>query len=139
MKRTIELKMRFIAAFTLHHYQSNLNVDFDFIQKHDPDRFIWITHDCGTHFFRFWKHEELPKAGQHVPYLFGTATREHIVEDELEAFRDCFHEGFHDFYLIEPQNGTFRKIRKKEAVALLEEHSRKLHELWDKEKQKTAV
>ena len=138
MKRTIELKMRFVVAFTLRHYQSDLNRDFKFIQKHDPDRFIWITHDCGTDFLRFWKHEELPKAGQQAPYLFETATREHIVDDELNALRNSFHEGTHDFYLIEPKIGTFRKIRHDEAIVMLEKHVQKLHELWQNEKEPTA-
>ena len=134
MKRTIELKMRFVVNWTLRHYHSDLKHDFAFIQTCDPDRFIWITSESGTHFYRFWKNDELPKAGQRIPYLFGTATREQIVDNELEAFRDCFHEGSHDFYLIEPKIGTFRKIRQKEAVAMLEEHTENLHKLWRTEK-----
>lgn len=134
MKRTIELKMRFVANWTLRHHHSDLKVDFDFIRTYAPDRFIWITSECGTHFYRFWKNEELPRAGQRVPYLFGTATRERIVDKELETLRDCFQEGSHDFYLINPEAGTFQKIRKKEAVAMLEEHTRKLHEIWKTEK-----
>lgn len=62
MIKTIELKMRFVATFTLRHYLSDLNIDFEFIQTHNPERFIWITHDCGTHFIRFWKTEELPSS-----------------------------------------------------------------------------
>ena len=92
MKRTIELKMRFVANWTLRHHHSDLKVDFDFIRTYAPDRFIWITSECGTHFYRFWKNEELPRAGQRVPYLFGTATRERIVDKELETLRDCFQE-----------------------------------------------
>lgn len=134
MKRMIELKMRFVVNWTLRHYHSDLKHDFAFIQTCDPDRFIWITSESGTHFYRFWKNDELPKAGQRIPYLFGTATREQIVDNELEAFRDCFHEGSHDFYLIEPKIGTFRKIRQKEAVAMLEEHTENLHKLWRTEK-----
>lgn len=113
MKRTIELKMRFVANWTLRHHHSDLKVDFDFIRTYAPDRFIWITSECGTHFYRFWKNEELPRAGQRVPYLFGTATRERFVDKELETLRDCFQEGSHDFYLIDPEAGTFQKIRKK--------------------------
>lgn len=138
MKRTIELKMRFVVAFTLRHYQSDLNIDYEFIRTHNPERLIWITHDCGTHFARFWKAEELPPAGQNVPYLFGTADRNRIVNNELEALRNCFHEEVHDFYLIEPQIGTFRKIRKKEAIAMLEDHVRKLYELWENPKETAA-
>ena len=138
MKRMIELKMRFVVNWTLRHYHSDLKHDFAFIQTCDPDRFIWITSESGTHFYRFWKNDELPKAGQRIPYLFGTATREQIVDNELEAFRDCFHEGSHDFYLIEPKIGTFRKIRQKEAVAMLEEHTENLHKLWQEEKRNVA-
>lgn len=130
MIKTIELKMRFVATFTLRHYLSDLNIDFEFIQTHNPERFIWITHDCGTHFIRFWKTEELPSSGQCVPYLFGTADREHIVNNELETLRNCSCEEIYDFYLIEPPIGTFKKIRKKEAVAMLENHVQQLHELW---------
>ena len=83
MKRTIELKMRFVVNWTLRHYHSDLKHDFAFIQMYDPDRFIWITHECGTHFARFWKSEELPESGKSVPYLFGTATRERLVSMRL--------------------------------------------------------
>ena len=138
MKRTIELKMRFVVNWTLRHYHSDLKHDFAFIQTCDPDRFIWITHECGTHFARFWKSEELPESGKSIPYLFGTATREQIVDNELGALRDCFNEAVHDFYLIEPKIGTFRKIRQKEAVAMLEEHTENLHKLWQEEKRNVA-
>lgn len=138
MKKTIELKMRFVVAFTLRYHQSDLNRDFKFIQKHDPDCFIWITHDCGTNYACFWKAEELPPAGQSVPYLFGMANRERIVDNELKILCNCFHEEVYDFYLIEPKIGTFRKIRKKEAVVILEDHVRKLHELWQNEKEPAA-
>ena len=125
MKRTIELKMRFVVNWTLRHYHSDLKHDFAFIQTCDPDRFIWITHECGTHFARFWKSEELPESGKSVPYLFGTATRERIVDNELGALRNCFIEGVHDFYLIEPKNATFRKNRQKKPVAMMQEHTEK--------------
>ncbi len=139
MKRTIELKMRFVVAFTLCHYQSDLDIDFDFINEHDPDRFIWITRECGTRIGRFWKPEELPATGVKVRYIFDYATREHIVNDQLKAFRNCYSDNGHDFYLIEPKIGTFRKIRHQQAFSMLEEHTRKLHELWDKEKQEDAA
>ena len=45
MKRTIELKMRFVVNWTLRHYHSDLKHDFAFIQTCDHDRFIWITHE----------------------------------------------------------------------------------------------
>ena len=80
-------------------------------------------------FSRFWKSEELPESGKSVPYLFGTATRERIVDNELEALRNCFNEAVHDFYL---------KIRQKEAVAMLEEHTENLHKLWQEEKRNVA-
>ena len=138
MTRAIELKMRFVANRTLRHHHADLRVDFVFFETYNPDRVIWVTSGSGTHFYRFWKNEELPKAGQRIPYLFGTATRERIVDNELEAFRDCFHEGSHDFYLVEPKTGIFRKIRKLEAVTMLAEHARNLHKLWSEEKRDMA-
>jgi len=42
--------------------------------------FVHITRDWGTHLDEFWPVESYPKAGERVPYLFGTVCREELAD-----------------------------------------------------------
>ena len=68
----------------------------DDLLKHDknhldnfPGRpFIHFTGDTGTHIITLWLFEDYPSKFEEVPYIFGTAGRQHIL-DELTSTVDC--------------------------------------------------
>ena len=131
MNRTIYLKMKLIAGFTMIHYQSDFEYDKEFMEKCDPKEFIWIVRPNGTHIFRIYEPQDLPKAGEQVPYLFGMADRKHIVRDGLEAIEKINGSiGECDFYYIAPPQGIFRKIQHKEAVEIIRKNVETLEKHW---------
>lgn len=79
MNRTIYLKMKLVVGFTMIHYQSDFEYDKEFMEKCNPQKFIWVVRQNGTHIFRIYEPQDLPKAGEQIPYLFGMADLEHIV------------------------------------------------------------
>ena len=137
MNRQIYLKMKLVVGFTVVHYQSDFEYDKEFLEK-NPKEFIWGVHPNGTHIFRIYEPQDLPKAGEEIPYLFGKATREHIVHDGLNAMEKSneIFEGI-DFYYIAPQSRIFRKVLQKEAVEIIRENVETLEKLWLEQKERS--
>ena len=131
MNRTIYLKMKLVVGFTMIHYQSDFEYDKEFMEKCNPQKFIWVVRQNGTHIFRIYEPQDLPKAGEQIPYLFGMADLEHIVRDGLEAIEKINESiGECDFYYIAPPQDIFRKILHKEAVEIIRENVETLEKLW---------
>ena len=133
-RRAIYLKMKMIVNFTMTAYQTDFTVhDTNFMNKNPHAEFIWIVRQSGTHFLRMWKSEDLPKAGEFVRYIFSEATREGIVDGDLEALKTEFHPEWHDFYHVDLSRNIFRKISKGDAIKKLESNVKKLKTLWEQE------
>ena len=134
MNRLIYLKMKLVVSFSMTCYQTDFSIhDVEFMEDNPEAEFIWVVRKSGTHIFRIWKNQDLPPNGVKVPYLFSEATREHIVTDELNALQNSCTPHNHDFYLIDPQNGTFRKITQKEAIEILSRNIENLNNSWKQE------
>lgn len=131
---SLELQMKKIVDEKVQHYKSDFEHDLEFMWKNKPECFIWIVRVCGTNYINFWKTEDLPEAGKTVPFLFGTADREKIIQREYQVFSECFNETEHSFFFVEPSKGILRKITKSEGSALLSNHIQKLHERWNSER-----
>ena len=83
---SLELQMKKIVDEKVQHYKSDFEHDLEFMRKNKPECFIWIVRVCGTNYINFWKTEDLPEAGKTVPFLFGTADREKIIQREYQVF-----------------------------------------------------
>lgn len=63
-------------------YQTDLTKhDREAIESNPGIPFLHWTKDSGTWMVHLWPLEKLPAKGERVPYLFGTATREHVVNE----------------------------------------------------------
>ena len=134
MNRSIYLKMKLVVSFSMTYYQTDFSIhDVEFMEANPEAEFIWVVRKSGTHIFRIWENQDLPPSGIKVPYLFSKATREHIVTDELNALQNSCTPHNHDFYHIDPQNGTFRKITHKEAIEILSRNIENLNNIWKQE------
>lgn len=51
--------------------------------------FLHFTGTLGTHMFMFPSDDEFPKEGERVKYLFGTATRYHMLDDIVKCVKWC--------------------------------------------------
>ena len=134
MNRSIYLKMKLVVSFSMTCYQTDFSIhDVEFMEDNPDAEFIWVVRKSGTHIFRIWKNQDLPPNGVKVPYLFSEATREHIVTDEFNALQNSCSPHSHDFYHIDQQNGTFRKITHKEGIEFLSRNLEKLNNIWKQE------
>ena len=66
-------------------FASDFEVDKKVIEKYNGRKFIHFTRESGTSIHIFYKTEDLPKKEEVVSYLFGTAKREVILKNNLEA------------------------------------------------------
>ena len=132
--RAIYLKMKMIVNFTMTAYQTDFTVhDTHFMNRCPDAEFIWIVRSSGTHMVRMWKSNELPQAGEVVRYIFSEATREEIVDMELDAIKNNYDPEGHDFYHVDLSRNIFRKISRREAIKKVENHVQKLKTLWQQE------
>ncbi len=132
--RAIYLKMKIIVNFSMTAYQTDFTVhDTHFMNRCPDAEFIWIVRSSGTHMVRMWKSNELPKAGEIVRYIFSEATREEIVDMELEAIKSCYEPETHDFYHVDLCHHIFRKITRTDAIKKVENNVQKLKALWQQE------
>ena len=134
MNRSIYLKMKLVVSFSMTYFQTDFSIhDVEFMEANPETEFIWVVRNSGTHIFRIWKNQDLPAAGVEVPYLFSKATREHIITDGLNALQNSCPPHNHDFYHIDQQNGTFRKITQKEGIEILSRNIENLNNIWKQE------
>jgi hypothetical protein len=78
-------------------YRDDLEkIDRQYIDANPGMPFIHYTREWGTHLYFLVKSSELPAAGVEVPYLFGHADRQHMVDELVSCTR----------YHADPRNGT---------------------------------
>jgi hypothetical protein len=122
-------------------YQSDLT-------KHDraeiestPDvPFLHYTRAQGTHLVRLLPNELLPSKGKIVPYLFGTADREHIVKQVLkitELF--CKPSGLDALAVHYFDGKRLHKITADKAHSVARDYAYDLYALWDKNARRASA
>ena len=60
--------------------------DRDILKAIDPTPYLHFTRELGTHLIVLRSASDYPKAGEQIPYLFGTADREHILRSGMSIF-----------------------------------------------------
>ena len=70
-------------------YQSDLEHDRAAVEKHQGTPFLHFTRETGTHIVILHPADAYPAPGEHVPYLFGTADRQHLLK-EVPSLVDHF-------------------------------------------------
>jgi hypothetical protein len=62
-------------------YHADLTThDRKFIADNPDVPFLHFTRSCGTHIAPLIPAEQYPRKGERIPYLFGTADREHVLD-----------------------------------------------------------
>jgi len=111
----------------------------DDLVKHDKESignrpgvpFIHVTRASGTHICFMPSAADYPAPGVYVPYLFGTANRDHVLEQVVT---------FADYWLrpcAEPvklvhyfDGRRLRKVSLKDAQELLRDYGRRVRDTW---------
>lgn len=73
-----------LSRWRLQRFETDLEKwDREIIEKHPGVPFLHFTRDMGTHIAMLYPADEYPPRGERVPYLFGTADRDHILDQVI--------------------------------------------------------
>lgn len=72
-----------------HYHADLLKHDRRALREYPTLPFFHITRSHGTHLILLRPADAYPKAGERVPYLFGTATRAEILARNLDVLQYC--------------------------------------------------
>ncbi len=84
-----------IPEHVMTHYKGDLDLDEKDIQQHAGVPFLHFVRPTGTLIVFLWPIEKLPKPGERVPFLFGSADRDQVVKN-IESMSK---------YYVNPNNG----------------------------------
>jgi len=102
--------------------------DMNFLKENPGVKFIHFTRETGTAIEGLWPAEKYPAAGKSVAYLFGTATREHILS-QLLAVVEYFTKNECEKILY--YNGkTLRSITIQRAFDIVREYTNNIKYHW---------
>src|SRR5688572_17665714 len=107
-----------------------LEHDKNEITRYPDTAFLHWTREYGTHILMLHPPSMYPAKYERVPYLFGTADREHILEQVLVIAR----------YHADPKNGshtcyyfngdTLKQVTNERAVTIAQEYLRSVRSVW---------
>lgn len=116
------------------HYRTDFDHDLRLITANPGVPFLHWTRTCGTWltFLQPFDHPYWPAKGVEVPYLFGTATREHIADQIVAAARHSAKNpetlATHHF-----DGKTLHKISAARSLDIAEDHRRHLLHHWKRQ------
>ena len=111
-------------------YQKDLLVHDKNHLDNFPDRpFIHFTGSTGTHIVTLWFLEDYPKKYETVSYLFGTADRDHIL-NELKTIVDCMKRCNRMDLILYFDGNKLRKINYEIAKSKVDEYTRKMKQTF---------
>lgn len=97
--------------------------------------YLHYTNYCGTHLVLLRDTKSLPKNGERIPWLFGTANRQHIASQMVTMAEYMVSRSMHTLLACHYFDGkTLRKITGEQGIAIAKDHVRKLHNEWDARK-----
>lgn len=132
MAKTVYKQLRAACLPLMTHFKADLVAhDRRTLRRHGGTPFLHWTRQLGTHLLLLIAHDEFPPAGQCVPFLFGTADRNHLLDQAVSAAR-CW---------TEPCNGTvvavhyfnghiLRKIDVHKATEIARQYAVKIRREW---------
>lgn len=112
-------------------YQTDLvKHDRNWIQAHPGVPFLHYSSDTGTHFIAFHKLEEYPAEGVRVPYLFGHADREHLLNEVVEMAKYFNRERYYAKRVYYFDGKKLTKIDHGRAIQLATEYAEDTKRQW---------
>jgi len=121
-------------------YRTDIEMDKSSIALNEGVPFIHVARQSGTHLFylRSAKWDGWPKAGERVPYIFGTATRWGCLSGEMDNLQAVLstqtfsgEKICHVFY-----GHKLKKIKPEKALEILRNHNEKIGAEWLREEVK---
>lgn len=125
-----ELKQRCLPHIEAYH-DDLLVHDRNHLAKWPGVPFLHWTRKCGTDLTMMYPHDSpaWPAEGEKVPYIFGTATREHVLGQNESMGK--YHRDKRDGELAHHYNGkTVFPVTLQRAVDIIEDYARSVRHSW---------
>ena len=95
--------------------------------------FLHFTGSTGTNIELLVDTSEYPRKGERVPYLFGTAGREHILDQKVKMVDHMTKVNRNDLTLYYPgEDKRVRTITHDKAKEIIREYRRRIEGIWRK-------
>jgi hypothetical protein len=113
------------------HYRTDLEVDERLIGAHPGEQFLHWARECGTtlQFLFGADHESYPGKGVEVPYLFGTADRDHILR-QSSSIAICEQRAGSSRIVHHYDGRQLRQISIQDAIDIAHVHVRRVRYQW---------
>lgn len=118
-------------------YQADLTThDRRQIEDRPALPFLHWARSSGTTLWHMPDVDNLPKRGERVPYLFGTADREHIVKSAVDVAK---HEAKEPRFAVHYFDGQrLRRIDQQKALDIAQDYQRRMLRLFREQEQPTT-
>ena len=127
-----ELHAALVAACDpiVKHYRNDLLVhDLDNIQRWSPDvPFLHFSRQTGTYMVHLIAADQYPARGQYVPFLFGHAEREHLLDSAVGLAEHCAKDTQHICHYWDGRK--LRQVTTAQALTIATEYSNTIRNQW---------
>lgn len=110
-------------------YRSDLGIDREMIEKNPNTPFIHAARDTGTYLILMIAAIDYPPVGQDVPYIFGSADRDHLLRGKVCTVKVATEDGatkaIHYF-----DGSTLKQINPDEAIAIITGYEAQIKRSW---------
>jgi len=116
-----------------HYHQDLEKIDREWIEDHPGVPFIHATREFGTDIVELYPADDpfWPPKGQRVPYLFGEADRDHILEQAAGTAR-YLQKRDRILLMLYYDGQTLRETTAKQAVKIAEDYERSVRHAWSR-------
>ena len=124
----------------LKHYRTDLKHDKAWILENPGVPFLHWTGESSTHIVSLdaSDSERWPASGVVVPYLFGRADREHILDQKREATK-ALNEKFNIRVIYHWNGHNLQEVNASRAFRIVDEYVSGVHALWNKPKSREVL
>ena len=127
-------KLEALSGPHVKNYRNDLLVhDKNMIEAYPGLPFIHFSRENGTHLYFLRTADLFPAKGETVKYLFGWASRDHILDTERDALLCIIREN-QSKIVLHYDGKTIRKVSSQQALDLYDANASKIRALWAKER-----
>ena len=115
-------------------YRKDMEHDRAAVNDTPEAEFIISARETGTHIVSMYpaNHEYWPKYGEKVPYLFGTAGREYMLEDGVLGIAQYITKNPGEL-LIHVTRAGHKIVKASEVLGIVEDYAKKIRRTWKAE------
>ena len=132
--QTIYDQLHDLAAPLITRYMDDLTKhDRNALEANPGMPFLHFTRDSGTHISFHMPANEYPKKGEYVPYLFGHADRDHLLE-EASGIVNHYAKPYNDppLMVLYYNGKTLRKIDLAQAAEIVRDYQGSVRAAWNR-------